>query len=338
MSGVFVRGIGAVSPAGWGVQPMFDALREAKPIPTQHLPGPKAARPLWACLVPPAPASLPLHPRLRRASVISRFALAAASEALQGWRAAAAHTSRLGIVVGVHTACIRYSERFFGEVCRDPATASPMLFPETVMNAPASHLAACLAGAQMTYTIVGDQSAFVQALVVAAGWLLDDRVDCCLVVSAEEAAWPIAVGLRHFAKGSVAAEGAGALLLAREPGEKAAIALERITDAHLYAGQCTRQAAAKRMRDDFPLPDEDELLVDGRSGVSRLDQAESDSWQNWPGPRLSPRVILGEAMSAATAWQFVSAARALEEGPVRAASISVVGSNQQAIGARLIRL
>ena len=43
-----------------------------------------------------------------------------------------------------NTASIRYSERFFGEVLENPATASPMLFPETVMNAPASHMAAYL--------------------------------------------------------------------------------------------------------------------------------------------------------------------------------------------------
>ena len=114
------------------------------------------------------------------------------------------------------------------------------------MNAPASHVAACLGGALMTYTVVGDQTAFIQALLVASDWLLDDQVDLCLVVSAEEAAWPIAVGLRQFAKATVGAEGAGAVLLARERGSAACAALERITNAHLYAGHSTRDIAAAR--------------------------------------------------------------------------------------------
>ena len=90
------------------------------------------------------------------------------------------------------------------------------------------------------------------------------------------------------------------------------------------------------MKNDFPRPAPGELLVDSRCGVSRLDRAESKAWQDWPGARVSPRTILGEGLTAATAWQFVVAARALEEGEAAAVNISAVGSNLQAIGARLI--
>ena len=101
MSGIFVRGVGAVSPAGWGVEPLLEALRAGVPLPDQSLPAPSSDRSYPARLVPP-PATRPgwlAHPRLRRASAISHYAMAAALEAL-GDRSA---TGRLGIVTGTRT-------------------------------------------------------------------------------------------------------------------------------------------------------------------------------------------------------------------------------------------
>ncbi len=54
-----------------------------------------------------------------------------------------------------------YSRRFYEEVLRDPATASPLIFPETVFNAPASHLAAFLGTTAINYTLVGDEGTFL---------------------------------------------------------------------------------------------------------------------------------------------------------------------------------
>ena len=332
MSGIFVRGVGAVSPAGWGVEPLLEALRTGIPLPAQSLPGPAHGRTYRARLVPP-PATRPnwlAHPRLRRASAISHFAMAAALEALGGKPS----PEMLGIVTGTHTACIRYSERFYGEVLQNPATASPMLFPETVINAPASHLAAFLGSAGMTYSVVGDQTAFVQALVVACQWLLDGRVDACLVLGIDEAAWPAADALRNFSRNLMLSEGAGAVLLAREPGEEPAVVLECITDAHLYAGACTKTAAAFALRQQLP-GNNREVLCDSRCGATLLDQAETAAWSDWPGARISPRLLLGEGLCAATAWQFVAAQAALVAGTAEAANVSVVGGNTEAIGGRL---
>ena len=309
MSTVVVRGCGAVSPAGWGVPPLLHALQGVEPVTVQTVQGPGGALTYQARTVP-APATRPswmAHPRLRRASAISQFALAATLEALESCAAFSAGSTRLGIVTGTHAACLRYSERFYAEVLRDPPTASPMLFPETVINAPASHLATFLGGAAMTYSLMGDQTAFVQALVIAAEWLLDDRADLCLVVGAEETAWSVADALRRFGRGLTTSEGAGAIVLARESTTRSSVRLERITDAHLYVGHPTKHAAAKAMRQDFPGEGPHELLVDARCGVPRIDQAETAAWQDWSGLRISPRAVLGEGLSAATAWQCVAA-------------------------------
>ena len=147
MSRMFVDGIGAVSPAGWGVTALRAALEKQVPLPVQPVTRPGWEKPLFVRPVPP-PAARPAffaHPRLRRANAITHFTIAAALEAL-GETASLVRSGavRLGIVVGVMAGGVNYSRRFYEEVLRDPATASPLIFPETVFNASASHLAAFL--------------------------------------------------------------------------------------------------------------------------------------------------------------------------------------------------
>ena len=68
MSQIFVAGFGAVSPAGWNVTALRDALDKNEPLPVQTLARPGWDKPLRARLVP-TPAARPeflAHPRLRR--------------------------------------------------------------------------------------------------------------------------------------------------------------------------------------------------------------------------------------------------------------------------------
>ncbi len=146
MSRIFVCGLGAVSPAGWNVAALRTALDQGEPLPVQPLERPGGDKSLRARLVP-APATrlgFLAHPRLRRTSPITHYAAAAALDAVAGLRALRTEKIRLGLVVCQQAGCVNYSCRFFDEVLKDPATASPLLFPETVYAAPASHVAALL--------------------------------------------------------------------------------------------------------------------------------------------------------------------------------------------------
>ncbi len=80
MTPVYICGVGAVSPAGWGVAPMREALERGEPLPVQSLDRPGGQRPVRARLVP-NPVSRPpfvTHPRLRRTSPITHYSAAAA--------------------------------------------------------------------------------------------------------------------------------------------------------------------------------------------------------------------------------------------------------------------
>jgi len=336
MSGVTICGIGAVSPAGWGVVAMREALQKGEPLPSQFVEAPGSDKPLRARLVP-NPATRPAflaHPRLRRTSPITHYAAAAALEATAALRAHPDEKLRLGVIVCLQSGCVQYSCRFYAETLKDPATASPLLFPETVYAAPASHVAALLEDVSLACTLVGDPASFLQGVSLGAQWLGENRVDACLVIGTEETNWILADALWHLERRAIIAGGAGALCLTRPRQMPDGVELAAITDAHTFSVRNDRMRAALAMRAQLAVPAE--FLCDGLGDCSRTNAAECAAWQDWTGPRLSPKRILGEGLMAAAAWQCVAACDAVACARFKAVNVSLVGSNQQAVGARFV--
>lgn len=293
------------------------------------------------------------NPRLRRTSSVSQHAVAAAVEALGPERLMVQDGKlRLGIVFCTMCGCVNYSRRFYGEALRDPATASPLLFPETVFNAPASHLASLLQTTRMVYTLVGDPGTFLVGLAQAADWLMCGEADRALVVGAEEMDWLTAAAVRLFDRDIVMSHGAGAVCLQAlhcgsrdsgggpaqgSPGDeigKALVLLERITSPHLFTRPSSKADAELRARKELGPAWPGELLSDGLQNAPRTDREEQKAWSDWPGTRASVKRLLGESFMAGAAWQTVAAIDAVAQDRHPAATVSVAGCNQQAIAAR----
>lgn len=324
MSQVFIHGLGAVSPAGWGVSALSETLMKGAPLPEQNLARPGWEKPLRVRPVPP-PASRPAylaHPRLRRAGTMSQHTVAVALEAL-GDDAARVQSGelRLGIIVCMMAGGVTYSRRFYEEVLREPATASPLIFPETVFNAPASHLSAYLNSPAINYTLLGDEGTFLQGIAQAAEWLERGHADACVVTGVEEQDWIVADALRLFQRDTVYSGGAGAVYLKSSP---AAVELAAITDSFIFTQSQSRAMAAHKMNAQLPEVTCGELFCDSRPAT---DAAGT-------GKHLTPKTILGEAFVAAAAWQCVAACDLIRQGKFSGANVSVVGTNEQAIGAR----
>ncbi|HTR40897.1 MAG TPA: hypothetical protein VMH87_04720 [Pseudomonadales bacterium] len=338
MSHIFVAGLGAVSPAGWTVAAMRESLDLAKPLPAQPLDQQKD-RLLRAHLVP-HPVTRPeflAHPRLRRASAITHYTASAVLEAAASFRGARPENNRLGLIVCMQSGCVQYSCRFYDEALKNPATASPLLFPETVYAAPSSHVAALLENVTLVSSLVGDPSAFLQGVSLATQWLTEERVDACLVAGAEETNWITADALWHLDRTASISAGAGAVCLSREKGLSIGVELTAITDAHTYSAKKNRAQAARFMRHQLNGKSSghgQELLCDGLGNSPRANAPELSAWRDWTGPRLSPKRILGEGLMAAAAWQCVAACDVVANRRFTAANVSLVGFNQQAIGAR----
>jgi 3-oxoacyl-(acyl-carrier-protein) synthase len=271
---------------------------------------------------------------LRRTSPITHYAAAAALEAVKSVQKSHDAHPRIGIIVCLQSGCVQYSFRFFEETIQDAATASPLLFPETVFAAPASHVAALLENTPLVCTLAGDPSSYLQGLALGIDWLLEDRVDVCLVIGAEEINWLLADALWHFDHRAIVSAGAGALCLSLNPERSPGVELELITDAHPYTTVTNRRLAAKSMRAQMPPESQAEILCDGLNDSPRADAAEACAWADWRGARLSPKRVLGEGLMAAAAWQCVAACDLLATGKFAAANVSLAGANQQAIGVR----
>ena len=150
---------------------------------------------------PAAVAEASRYPRLRRASAISRFAVLAGLDALRDGALELDEVSaaRTALVCAISNGGVIYTRRFFHDIVKSGApAASPLLFPETVFNAPASHLAAILGITGASYTLVGDGAVGILALKMAEDLMADPDLDRCLVVGARKltgcSAPPIASG------------------------------------------------------------------------------------------------------------------------------------------------
>ena len=337
MSDIDVTGWGAVSPAGWGIEPLRQACEANIPCPTSTMAHPGRANPLVVRRVsPPSPRPrFMAHPRLRRSSAISAYAAAATLEAL-GSQVASVQNGprRLGIIFTSMTGCVSYSQRFYDEVLKDPSTASPIVFPETVFNAPASHLATYLHSTAINYTLIGDPGAFLQGVALAGEWLMDHRIDLCVVVGAEELNWLVAGAQHLFDPAVVVSEGAGALVLERSRDAQHRVRIDCITRPSLYTCQTPRETAARHVQEAVADGAASAALFDSQTGVPRVDDAESHAWSDWTGTRMSVKPILGEAFAAGSAWQCVLAVDHLARNRHPRAIVNVQGCNQQAIAAR----
>jgi len=330
---IVISGIGAVSPAGWGVPALMAALDSGAPLATSEI-----DRPLEDDLVrttvlkvPADAAAVPKLARLRRTSPISKFAAAAVAEALGLERIAAsiAGELRIGVIFTLTNGCVNYSNRFFGEALANPSIASPILFPETVFNAPSSHLSAMIGGQAPNDTLVTDGAGFFSGMDLAAEWISRGDVDGCVVVASEEIDWLSAEALLLYSRDYLPAEGAAAVYLERGDGPAR---LLKLPDPIPFSSASRSQAACDLraiLRDD---KESSSLLVDGTVGIPRIDRAETEAWQDWSGKRLSPRRILGESMGAAAALQVVAAVASIHARSTTQAVVTALGGNQQAGG------
>lgn len=125
----------------------------------------------------------------RRMSRISRMAVASSVEALKdsGLILDAIDKGRVAVIMGTSYGSTSHVEGFYASLLKDgPRGAQPFLFPETVPNAPASHVA-------MFHGITGPNSTFCQneisaetAILYARNLLLQNHVDVVLAGGADE--------------------------------------------------------------------------------------------------------------------------------------------------------
>src|SRR5437773_5274371 len=223
-----VAGMGWVTPLGAGVDSVWQRLLQGGEASATTISEQFADRVYSVFRVPDSALKGISHPRLRRASAISRFAAAAGLRALEsaGLKLESQNAERIALIFATSNGGVSYTKRFYHDIVSTGAqAASPLLFPETVFNAPASHLAAILGITGASYTIVGDGAVGVLAIKMASDLMENKSLEACLIIGAEEADWilcdayhkwrlikkdpPIEL-FRDPPRGTILSEGAGA--------------------------------------------------------------------------------------------------------------------------------
>src|SRR6266700_101116 len=368
-----IAGMGWVTPLGGGIDSVWDQLLQGHEASATTISEQFGDRSYSAFRVPESAMAAFAHPRLRRASVISRFAAAAGLDALRaaGLEPGSHNGERTALIFAISNGGVIYTKRFYSNIVESGAqAASPLLFPETVFNAPASHLAAILGVTGATYTLVGDGAVGLAAIKMTEELMANEALDYCLVVATEEIDWLLCDAYRRWRllrmappiepfskqnRGMILSEGAGAIVLARD----GFVTIERAHPGGYFRRRAEAEKILKRILFDLGQIEVD-FVISSANGTF-VDQAESQALQEIVPNALvyTVKPALGEGVGAAGLWQIILAAQALhseELPPVRHADHSVplrlsfsrtpipsarraivlsCGLNQQAAGLRL---
>jgi len=368
-----IAGMGWVTPLGRGVDSVWERLLHGDEASATTISEEFGDRSYSVFRVPESALTGFAHPRLRRASALSRFAAAAALDALHaaGLKIDSQNAEKIALIFAISNGGVIYTKRFYRDIVNEGAqSASPLLFPETVFNAPASHLSAILGITGATYTLLGDGAVGVAAIKMAEDLMANEAIDHCLIVGTEELDWLLCDAYRRWRllraappiepfskqkRGMILSEGAGAILLAREGG----LAIESAHPVGYFTKRAEAVEILKRILRDLSLREID-LVVSSANGTF-VDEAECRALKAVIPNALvyTGKPALGESVGAAGLWQVILATQALRSAelppvlhadpaialplplsrtPMTGARRAIVlscGLNQQAAGLRL---
>jgi 3-oxoacyl-(acyl-carrier-protein) synthase len=324
---LFIQGIGAVTPLGPTALQTWLPLCQEQQAPRRHIANAVAGRNYFACTVPGKFVSeAARQPRLRRSGTISLLGAAAGFDALAdaGVKPGGGLSDRIAVVFAICSGGINYTRRLYHEIVTQGANAaSPLLFPETVYNAAASHLAALLDVDGQSYTLVGDSSIGLSALHFATELLImQPELDRCLVVGTEEAdwllsdafaSWRMATNQDRFevygrTYGTIFGEGAAAVLI----GRTGALEISRSSPGLPFFSVRDSESVAAELFGSLLTEEPPEVIVSSANGTF-ADEVECKVFGQLSPfiPVYAPKPAVGEALGASALFQVAVAGLAL---------------------------
>jgi 3-oxoacyl-(acyl-carrier-protein) synthase len=322
-----IQGIGAVTPLGPTGLETWAALCCGQQAPRALFSNKLAGRSYFSCPIPGKyVADAARQPRLRRSGTISLLGVAAGFDAFAdaGLKPDSELAARIAVVFAICSGGVNYTRRFYHEIVTQGANAaSPLLFPETVYNAAASHLAALLGVNGQSYTLVGDSSVGLGAIHFATELLtIQPRLDRCLVVGTEEADWLLADAFaswrmatnRHQFEvygrsgGTIFGEGAAAVLI----GRTGSLAVTNSSAGLPFRSFRESESAAREIMGGLRTEGLPEMIISSANGTFADEVERRVFSEYYPSvPVFTPKPAVGEALGASALFQVAVAGLAL---------------------------
>jgi hypothetical protein len=320
----FLLGMGWVTPLGRGLEDVMAALQAGRtPEVHQDTQAPhRMPFPVWR--VPSSALSdVAGLPRLRRSSAISHFAVAAAVDAASVLTPE--QRARTALVFASTDGGVIYTRRFYADIVdRGPGAGSPLLFPETVYNAPASHIAARLGLAGESLTLVGDAQAGLDAIQTAQILLACGEADYCIIAAAQEIDW---ITCEAYTRWHMAGPSPANATLA-EGG--AAIVLGTARDGLLVQSVQSSEGQKSVAALASVLPRPPALVVTSNAGSALGNQEEAQLLTHFSTARhAAPKRQLGEAMAASSLQQIIFGALSMQNPEIDSVLTIATGFNHQ---------
>ncbi len=329
MSGNFyILGTGWVTPFGRSVPDVCDKISHGETPPHETL---EFAGNTWPCYRVDSSSLRDTNAfaRLRRSGSISHFALGAAIDAVKSAGLTAEEQSRLAILFATSDGGVIYTRRFFAELgVRGPGAGSPLLFPETVYNAAASHIAAYFKTDCEATAMVGDAAVALSAISAGCELLSSGSAKHVLIVAANECDAISAAGYSRWKflspssigqSGNIFSEGAAALLLGQSPSQKPS--LEWCQEGRPHFSQKEAAASLKRILINHKIPPS---VIFSSCQRTPLQAAEEDATSHPDSRTIDLKNSLGEGLAFTAMAQMVAAAHHAESYK-ECALVSVIG-------------
>ncbi|MBF0488115.1 MAG: beta-ketoacyl synthase chain length factor [Nitrospirae bacterium] len=296
MTRLAVAGVGAISPAGVGVSTLAEATTLGRCV---------AAGPI-------SETNVAVLKKIRRSAAITLYAATAVEEALRD--CGVSGFADCALISGVTNGALNFSADFHHTLVTEAKeTASPTLFSESVLNAPAGNASIIFNIRGPVYSIIGGQSIAIKALMLAATLIETRRAQRAIVVCAEERNELSSFCYSRFnpKAARVFSEGAGALLI--EPVDERRpinpVELCTITGYAAYTIPGSPHLALQRAIDGaLSMAD----LEAADIGVAVSDYKTATLFREIP--TLSFSDCLGYAFCVSTMWNIILAAMACGGG------------------------
>ena len=334
-----IAGMGWVTPWGRDLRSTWTAISKGQQAKPEFLTSPVDGRRVPVLRVPEdSVKDAAAVPRLRRSSIISHLAVSASVDAVASARLEPDALKRTALVFASSDGGVVYTRKFFAEIVeRGEGAGSPLLFPETVYNAPASHIAARLGLECEVLTLVGDAAAGLSAVQTACELIAAGEAESCVIAAAQELDWITCEAYRRWGliqdgsnSACIFSEGAAAIVLTGKPNACRILATH---PGYSYSTEAEADKKFETMLTELLRRAPVDLFVSCASGT-RFDLPERKCIaKHLPSARiLTPKSVLGESFACSTLQQIITGVLALEESGGGNALVVTTGYNRQVAG------